>query len=95
MFFFFFLKFSALAGRGVGAFNPSTREAEAGGFLKFKASLVYKVSSRTPRTIQDYTEKPCLEKPKTNKQTNKQTKKAISALVFCFFFHVNRIFSPF
>jgi hypothetical protein len=33
------------------AFNPSTREAEAGGFL-FKASLVYKVSSRTARAIQ-------------------------------------------
>jgi hypothetical protein len=34
------------------AFNPSTREAEAGGFLEFEASLVYKVSSRTARAIQ-------------------------------------------
>jgi hypothetical protein len=48
---------------------------------EFKASLVYKVSSRTARAI--YTEKPCLEKPANqpntnppkNKQTNKQTNK--------------------
>jgi hypothetical protein len=38
-------------------FNPSTREAEAGGFREFEASLVYKVSSRTARA----TEKPCLK----------------------------------
>jgi hypothetical protein len=49
----------------VHTFNPSTWEAEAGGFL----SLVYRVSSRTARA----TQKPCLEKPKTN-QPNKQTK---------------------
>jgi hypothetical protein len=38
---------------------------------EFKASLVYKVQDS-----QDYTEKPCLEKPKTKqnkKQTNKKT----------------------
>jgi hypothetical protein len=36
------------------AFNPSTWEAEAGGFLSSRpeASLVYKVSSRTARAIQ-------------------------------------------
>jgi hypothetical protein len=34
------------------AFNPSTWEAEAGGFPEFKASLVYRVSSRTARAIQ-------------------------------------------
>jgi hypothetical protein len=34
------------------AFNPSTREAEASGFLSSEASLVYKVSSRTARAIQ-------------------------------------------
>jgi hypothetical protein len=36
------------------AFNPSTWEAEAGGFLssEFEASLVYRVSSRTARAIQ-------------------------------------------
>jgi hypothetical protein len=33
------------------AFNPSTWEAEAGGF-EFKASLFYKVSSRTARATQ-------------------------------------------
>ena len=51
----------------VHAFNSSTREAEAGGFL----------SSRQPglqsefQDSQGYTEKPYLEK---QKQTNKQTK---------------------
>jgi hypothetical protein len=34
------------------AFNFSTQEEEAGGFLKFEASLVCKVSSRTARAIQ-------------------------------------------
>jgi hypothetical protein len=33
-------------------FNPSTWEAEAGGWIsEFKASLVYRVSSRTARAI--------------------------------------------
>jgi hypothetical protein len=32
--------------------NPSTPEAEAGRFLEFETSLVYKVSSRTARAIQ-------------------------------------------
>jgi hypothetical protein len=41
------------------AFNPSSWEAEAGRFLEFKASLVYKMSSRTAKA----TEKPCLETP--------------------------------
>ena len=30
-------------------FNPSTWDTEAGGSLEFKASLVYKASSRTAR----------------------------------------------
>jgi hypothetical protein len=34
------------------AFNPSTQEAEAGGFSEFEASLVYKVSSRTAKATQ-------------------------------------------
>jgi hypothetical protein len=34
------------------AFNPSTREAEAGVFLQAEAGLVYKVSSRTARATQ-------------------------------------------
>jgi hypothetical protein len=33
------------------AFNPSTREAEAGGF-EFEGSLVYRVSSRTATATQ-------------------------------------------
>jgi hypothetical protein len=33
----------------VHAFNPSTREAEAGRSLEFEASLVHRVSSRTAR----------------------------------------------
>jgi hypothetical protein len=49
------------------AFNLSPQEAEAeaeaGRSLEFKASLVYRASSRTIRG----TEKPCLEKPKANK----------------------------
>jgi hypothetical protein len=36
----------------VHTFNPSTWEAEAGGFSEFEASLVYKVSSRTARATQ-------------------------------------------
>ena len=38
---------------------------------KFEASLVYKSEFQD---IQDYTEKPCLEKQKQNKQTHTQTK---------------------
>jgi hypothetical protein len=48
------------------AFSPSTREAEAGGFL---ASLVYKVSSRTAKAIQ----RNPVSKNKT-KQKQKQNK---------------------
>jgi hypothetical protein len=50
------------------AFNPSTREAEAGRFFEFEASLVYKVSSSTAKAIQ---RNPVL-KNKKNKQTNKK-----------------------
>ena len=48
-------------------FNPSTWEAEAGGFLSFQASLVYIVSSRTARAIQR-------NPVSKNKQTNKKDK---------------------
>jgi hypothetical protein len=34
------------------AFNPSTQEAEAGGFLSSRLAVVYRVSSRTARAIQ-------------------------------------------
>jgi hypothetical protein len=33
-------------------FNPSIQEAEAGKFIEFEASLVYRVSSRTARATQ-------------------------------------------
>jgi hypothetical protein len=53
-------------------FNPSTREAEAGGFL----SLVYRVSSRTARAIKR-------NPVSKNKQTNKQTNKRYLSLLLC------------
>ena len=42
-------------------FNPSTRKARQVDLYEFKASLVYRASSRTGSEV---TEKPCLEKPK-------------------------------
>jgi hypothetical protein len=48
------------------AYNPSTWEAEAGEFLEFKASLVYRVSSRTARATQ--------RNPVSKNQKNKTTK---------------------
>jgi hypothetical protein len=57
------------------AFNPSTREAEAGGYLEFEASLVYRVSSKTARA----TQKNPVSK---NKNKNKKKKKKRSASVF-------------
>jgi hypothetical protein len=45
------------------AFNPSTQEAEAGRFLSSRPAW-----STEFQDSQGYTEKPCLEKPKTNKQ---------------------------
>ena len=48
--------------------NPSTWEAEAGGFLSSRPAW----STEWVQDSQSYTEKPCL---KTNKQTNKQTNK--------------------
>ena len=53
----------------VRAFNLSTWEAEAGGFLSSRPAW----STEWFQDSQGYTEKPCLEK-QTNKQTNKQTK---------------------
>jgi hypothetical protein len=48
------------------AFNPSTQEAEADGSQEFKASLVYRVSSRI-----DWATQRNLSRNKTT-QTNKQ-----------------------
>jgi hypothetical protein len=50
------------------AFNPSTREAEAGRFL-FKASLVYRVSSRISRATQ---RNPVSENQKKKKKKKKK-----------------------
>jgi hypothetical protein len=60
------------------AFNPSTQEAEAG---EFKASLVYRVSSRTARATQrNPVSKKTKKKNKKNKkkQKTKQNKKTLS-----------------
>ena len=48
------------------AFNPSTQEAEAEGFLRSRISVA--------QDIQGYTEKPCLEKQKNKAKQNNQTK---------------------
>ena len=56
----------------VHAFNPSTWEAEAGGFLSLRPAWSTKVvSSRTARAIQ----RNRLEKPKKKKKKNKNKKK--------------------
>jgi hypothetical protein len=60
------------------AFNPSTGEAEAGRFLSFEASLVYKVNSRTARATQrnpisknqNQNQKKKKKKPKTKIQNS-------------------------
>jgi hypothetical protein len=53
-------------------FNPSTWEAEGGGFLSSRPAWSIKVSSRTARA----TEKPYLEKPKQKpNQTNPSPRK--------------------
>jgi hypothetical protein len=53
------------------AFNPSTWEAEAGGFSEFEASLVYRVSSRTARA----TQRNPVSKNKQKKKKKKKKKK--------------------
>jgi hypothetical protein len=55
------------------AFNPSTWEAKAGGFSEFKASLVYRLSSRTAKTTErnPVSKK---QKPKTKKKKKKVKK---------------------
>jgi hypothetical protein len=55
------------------SFNPSTREAEAGEF-EFKASLVYKVSSRTARATQ---RNPVLKQNKTKQHNNNNNKSEV------------------
>jgi hypothetical protein len=48
------------------AFNPSTQEAEAGGFLSLQSEF---------QDCQGYTEKPCLGEKKKNKKNKKSKKK--------------------
>jgi hypothetical protein len=50
--------------------NPSTWETEAGGFLSSRPAW-----STEFQDSQGYTEKPCVEKPKTNTQKKKKKKK--------------------
>jgi hypothetical protein len=51
------------------AFDPSTREAEAGGFLRSRPAW----STSEYQDSQGYTEKPCLEKPKKKKKEKKKS----------------------
>ena len=54
------------------AFNPSTREAEAGRISEFKASLVYRVYSRTSSAIQ---KNPAWKKKKRKEKKRKEKKR--------------------
>ena len=68
------------AERGGDAFNPSTREAEAGGFLiRCQAGLQSEFQDS-----QGYIEKPCLEKQK-QKQNKNKTKDTEWQLVYIVF----------
>ena len=49
-------------------FNPSTQEAEAGGFLSLRPAW-------STKWVPGYTEKPCLKKPKPNKQNKTKQNK--------------------
>jgi hypothetical protein len=49
------------------AFNPSTREAEAGGFLSSRPAVQSEFQDS-----QGYTEKPCLKKPKKEKEKKRK-----------------------
>jgi hypothetical protein len=64
------IKTTVKPGVVVHAFNPSTWEAEAGGFLSFQDSLVYKVSSRTAWALQ---RNPVSKKKKTKNKKQKTT----------------------
>ena len=64
------------------AFNPKTQQAEASNLCDFKASLVYRVSSRRVRTVQhgqiSHTEKLCPPKQKQNKKKRGDKKHPVS-----------------
>jgi hypothetical protein len=65
------------------AFDPSTREAEAGGFLS-QPGL-----QSDFQDSQGYTEKPCLKKTKQNKK-KKQTKTKKLPVVLCLAFVLSK-----
>jgi hypothetical protein len=56
------------------AFNPSTWEAEAGGFLSSRPACLQSEFQDS----QGYTEKPCLEKPKKKKKKKKKINSPVS-----------------
>jgi hypothetical protein len=61
------------------AFNPSTREAEAGRFLSSRPGLQSEFQNS-----QGYTEKPCLKKPKKKKRKKKEKKRMCTAMFIHF-----------
>jgi hypothetical protein len=63
------------------AFNPSTREAEAGGFLSSRPAW----STSEFQDSQGYTEKPCLEKPKKKKKKKKRERERMKTAMIAFF----------
>jgi hypothetical protein len=56
------------------AFNPSTWEAEAGGFLSSRPAWSTEQVPGQPRATQR-TEKPCFKKPKKKKKKRKRKKR--------------------
>ena len=54
----------------VHAFNSSTQEAEASGYLEFEPNLVYRGSSRTAKATQRY---PFSKNQTTRKQNKTKT----------------------
>jgi hypothetical protein len=64
-------------------FNPSTWEAEAGGFLSSRPAWSTEWESEF-QDSQGYTEKPCLEKPKKKKE---KVQEPSTNLIFSSMFH--------
>jgi hypothetical protein len=60
-------------------FNPSTQEAEAGGFLSSRPAW----STTEFQDSQGYKEKPCLEKPKKKKKKKKREREREKLIEFC------------
>ena len=54
-------------------FNPSTQEAEQAGLCEFETSLVYRMSSRTARSIAQRS--PILKENKTNEQKRERERR--------------------